>query len=191
MSKSAFAQTIISKMSAAIGTDGGSFSSGSASSAMAAVAQGITEYLIANTTVMISYKGIIPGTPPTPDPTVVDTFTIVGTCAPPSPANNFDSWIKQLESSIIAGFSLTPTGNAGVVFPTKPFLKTGITTTQSNLKSAHDVNDKDPQQKIWEIVCGGIMDWINTSAMNTIPGPATHPTASSTGNANITKIIIS
>jgi hypothetical protein len=190
MSKSAFAKTIINKMKSAIGTDGQSFSSGSASAAMAAVAQGITEYLTQNTKVMVKYTGIIPGTPPTPDPTQADTFKIVGVCAPPSQSNSFDAWLMQIQMNIISGFMLAPAGNAQVVFPQKPFLVPGVKITQANLKSAHDVNDKDPQQKIWEIICDGIMQWINTSAMNPAPSAATHPTAGSAGMANITKITL-
>lgn len=190
MSKSAFAQTIISKLKAAIGTDGSSYSSGSASSAMAAVANGITEYLIANTTVTITYQGMIPGTPPTKDPVTTDSFKITGTCAPTGPSNSFDTWIKQIETNIIAGFALATLGKAGVTFPQKPFLSSGITTTQSLLKANHNVSDENPQQKIWEIVCGGIMDWINGPAMNTTPGSATHQSAGSTGTASITKISI-
>jgi len=191
MSKSAFAQTIIGKLSGAIGTDGNNYSGGSAPSAMSAVAAGITEYLIANTQVNIAYVGLIPGTPPTPDPTVSDTFKIVGACAPPSPSDNFDSWIKQIESNIISGFSLAPAGNAGVVFAQMPFLNTGIATTQNDLKSTHDVGDESPQQKVWEVVCDGIMNWINGLAMNPASGAATHPTTGSSGTANIVKITIS
>lgn len=112
MSKSAFAKTIINKMKSAIGTDGQSFNSGSASAAMAAVAQGITEYLTQNTKVMVKYTGIIPGTPPTPDPTQADTFKIVGVCAPPSQSNSFDAWLMQIQMNIISGFMLAPAGNA-------------------------------------------------------------------------------
>ena len=190
MSKSAFAQTIISKLKGAIGTDGGNYSSSTATAAMSAVANGITEYLIANTKVSISYAGVIPSTPPANDPTVTDTFKIVGSCAPTRPSNNFDSWIKQIEANIIAGFSLAPSGQAGVVFPAKPFLNPGIATVQSMLKSNHDVSDSDPQQKIWEIVCGGIMDWINGPAMNSTPGGGTHNPPGSSGPAQITKITI-
>lgn len=191
MSKSAFAQKIISELKGAIGTDGQSYSTGSASSAMAAVAKAITDYLIANIEVTITYAGMIPGTPPSPDPTTSDTFKIVGTCTPPSPSNSFDSWIKEIESNIIAGFKLAEAGEAKVAFVQTPFAVPGIATTQSMLKAKHDVSDKDPQQKIWEIVCGGIMDWINSSAMNTSPGGATHPPAGSSGTASITKITIS
>lgn len=191
MSKSAFASAIISKLKGAIGTDGSGYSSGSASSAMSAVAAAITEYLIANTTVTISYTGVLSTTPPSPDPVVTDTFKIMGSCTAPSPSDSFDSWIKEIESKIIAGFTLAAAGTAGVVFAQKPFLNTGIATTQSNLKSAHDITDESPQQKVWEVVCGGIMDWINSAAMNTTPGTASRPAGPSTGTATITKITIS
>lgn len=190
MSKKAFAQTIIGKLKSAISTDGLGYTQGSAALAMTAVAQGITEYLIANTTVAITYAGMVAAVPPYPDPIVVDTFKIVGSCAPPSPANNFDSWIKQIESNIIAGFQLAPMGSAGVVFAQKPFLNIGIATRQDNLKAVHNVLDEDPQLKVWEIVCGGIMDWINSIALNSVPAPASRPTAPSTGMASITKITI-
>ena len=45
MSKSAFAKAIISKMKTAISTDGQSYGDDTASSAMSAVAEAITEYL--------------------------------------------------------------------------------------------------------------------------------------------------
>ena len=67
MSKSAFAQTIISKLKSSIGTSGKDYSAGSVTAAMSAVAAGITEYLVANTTVVVAYVGIIPGVPPAPD----------------------------------------------------------------------------------------------------------------------------
>lgn len=190
MSRTVFAQTIINKLKAAIGTDGGVYTSGSASSAMAAVAQGITEYLIANTTVTVAYTGVVAATPPYPDPVIADTFKIAGTCAPPGPANSFDGWIKQIETNIIAGFQLAPSGNAGVVFVQKPFFNVGIDTVQENLRSVHDVADNDPQLKVWEVVCGGIMDWINGAALNGVAGPASRPTGPSTGTASITKITI-
>lgn len=190
MSKSDFAKEIINQLKGAIGTDGGNYSTSSASSAMSAVATGITNYLIANTKVTISYAGTISGTPSTKDPITTDTFKIVGTCAPTGPSNSFDAWIKLIEANIIAGFQLAPKGENGVVFSTAPFINPGIATTQSQLKSAHDVSDEDPQQKIWEIVCGGIMDWVNSSAMNNTPGDGSNSAVASKGPAAITKIQI-
>lgn len=190
MSKSSFASTIIDKINAAIGREGQNYSEGSAYSAMNAVAQGITEYLIQNTTVFVQYTGIVQTLYPYPDPVVADTFSIVGSCAPTGPSQHFDDWIKQIEENIIAGFQLTPTGNAGVMFSQKPFLNIGIGTVREQLAAAHNVLDEDPQHKVWEIVCGGIMDWINNIAMNPAPGAATRPSAPSVGTAVITKITI-
>lgn len=190
MSKTAFAKTIIAKLNSSIGTNGGSYTSGSASSAMEAVAAGITEYLIANTKVEISYSGIVASTVPYPDPIIMDSFKIIGKCTPASPSNGFDNWIKQIEANIIAGFQLASMGNAGIVFSQKPFLNPGIVTNQSNLKVAHDIADESPQQKVWEVVCEGIMNWINGIAKNNMPGSASRPTAPSTGTASIIKITL-
>lgn len=190
MSKEAFASTIINKMRSAIGTDGQSFSVGTAAASMAAAAQAITEYLLSNTRVSIAYMGIIPSFPPMPDPVVSDVFQVVGVCAPPSPSPSFDAWMMQLQMNIISGFMLSPAGSAGVVFAQKPFLTPGVMVNQAMIQSSFDINDKNPQQKIWEIICDGIINWINTTAMNPAPGAAAHPLAGSTGVANITKIIL-
>ncbi len=191
MSKTTFAQSIIAKLKGAIGVSGSEFTAGSAAVAMNAVASAITEYIIANTIVTISYSGIVASTYPYPDPIMTDTFKVIGTCAPTGPSNSFDSWIKQIESNIIAGFQLAPKGNAGIVFAQKPFLSPGIVTSQANLKATHDVGDTDPQLKVWEVVCDGILNWINGLAANRAPGAASRPTAPSTGTATITKITIS
>ena len=190
MSAQIFASSIISKLSASIGTDGGSYSAGSAASAMTAVATAITEYIVANTQVMVSYVGTLATVPPAPDPVTTDVFNLIGTCAPTGPSNSFDSWIRQIESNIISGFQLAPIGNAGLVFPQKPFLTPGILTTQAILTATHDVSDQSPQQKVWEKVCEGIINWINTSAINPTPGAASRATPPSQGIATITKITI-
>lgn len=194
MSKQAFASAIISKMKAAISADAHSFNEGTATAATAAIAQAITEYLIANTIVTVSYIGTIPGTPTMPDPLVIDTFKIVGVCAPPvvTQGSEFDDWVAQLEANIIAGFMLAPTGTAGLVFPMMPFQSKGMTIKRDvDLKPAHDPSDENPQQKLWEIICGDIMNWINTTALNpAILSDATHPPVGSFGKAKITMITL-
>lgn len=190
MSRTVFAQTIIGKLASAIGTSGQDYGPGSASAAMTAVAEGITEYLMTNTEVEVSYSGIIPGTPPSPDPLVKDTFAITGACAPTGPSDGFDAWIHQIETNIVAGFRLAPSGSQGLTFTQTPFLTPGITTTRAGLTVLHDVGDTDPQLKVWEEVCQGIMDWLNTTALNATPGAAAHPSAASTGTAAIAKITV-
>lgn len=188
MSATLFAQTIIGKMQAAIGTDGGSFSTGSAALAMQAVADGITEYLTANTIVTASYAGMIPGAPPVPDPLVTDTFSIIGKCSPPSASESFDAWLLQIQSAIISGFQLAPKGNIGLVFAQVPFLAPGAVLSQGAL--GHSPSDENPQLKVWQVICQALMDWINTSAMNAVPGPANNSLTASTGVATITKITL-
>lgn len=190
MAASDFASFILSQLVGAIGTDGASYNQSTASLAMTTVANAMTQYIITNTTVLVSYVGTITSTPPSPDPIVTDTFSIVGSIAPTGPSNSFDSWIRQIESNIISGFSLAPMGNAGVVFAQTPFLNPGIATSQAMLKAKHDISDKSPQQGVWEVVCQGIMDWINGLAFNSTPGAATRPSGPSTGTAAITKITI-
>lgn len=191
MSKSAFAQTIISKLDSTIGKDGMQYTTDFAPIAMQAVANGITEYLIANTEVTVAYSGMLTTTPPSPDPITQDTFKITGECEVPSPSDSFDSWIKEIESKIISGFTLETQGQQGLQFPVQPFAVVGLPTIQEDLKAAHDISDDNPQQKVWEVVCAGIMDWLNNTALNPISGNATRPSGPSTGTAQITKISIS
>ena len=190
MSKSNFADTIIGKLRESIGTDGQGYSTECASTAMQAVADGITEYLTANTRVTVSYNGIIPGAPPQTDPVKADTFKIVGSCAPTGPSDNFDAWIRLIEGNIIAGFTLAPKGEKGVSFPAAPFLIPGIATVRDSLYSIHNANENDPQHLVWEAICQGIIDWIEGVAANTNPGPASRASAPSTGTAIITGIKI-
>lgn len=190
MSASLFASTIIDKVNAAIGRVGQNYTESSVYTAMEAVAQGITEYIIQNTTVTVQYTGMVQVAVPYPDPVVADTFTVVGNCAPTGPSDHFDDWIRKIETNIITGFDLTPSGTAGITFAQKPFLVPGIPTLRSQLTAAYDISDEDPQHKVWEIICGGIMDWINGIAMNVTPGAATRPLGPSVGTAVITKITI-
>lgn len=190
MPAQAFAQAIIGQLNGAIGTDGNSFTTGSASIAMTAVATAMTNYIVANTLVTVTYAGIIPGVPPSPDPLITDVFNIIGTVAPTGPSDGFDSWIKLIEANIIAGFTLAPMGTAGLVFPTVPFANPGIMTTQAQLYAVHDITDASPQLKVWTVVCQGIMDWINGLAFNAVPGACTNSKTGSAGTASIVKIVI-
>lgn len=190
MGKTDFAKAVIARISSSIGKNGNNYSSASATAAMNAVAAAITEYLISHVAVAVSYSGVIPGTPPTPDPIASDVFKIVGACTPPSPSQGFDEWIANLETSIISGFTLAPQGNAGVVFAQRPFINAGVSVRQSDLKSMHNPQDTNPQQQIWETVCDSIIRWLSETSANTVPGAASRPAASSTGMASITRITV-
>lgn len=190
LSEQAFAKTIIRHLKDDIGTDGMEYDNGVETTAMKAVADGITEYLLANTMVTISYIGTIPGTPPTPDPVTVDTFKITGQCAPTGTCSDFNAWLKQIEANIISGFMLAPTGNIGVAFPAKPWLAPGITTVRDTLKDIHTSNEDDPQIKVWTEICKDIIAWATGSGVNAVPGAATNSASGSVGTANITSITI-
>ena len=190
MGKSAFASSVITKLRGAIGNDGRNFNSGTPAVAMAAFAEAITEYLIANTTITVTYSGTITATGD-PDPITSDTFRIVGVCAPPVSAVDFGDWISKLQDNIMNGFILAPIGTAGIVFEAVPFISKSMDMPQSRLKAAHNPSDTDPQQKIWEIICQAIIDWIGGGAMGSpVESAATNPSAASAGRARITDITI-
>lgn len=196
MSASSFASMIIGQLASAIGTDGSCYNNATMGLAQNTIAAAITSYILANAKVACSYAGIIPGTPPMPDPVVADTFMLVGTCAPVT-ATSFEAWVTQLESNIANGFQLAPSGMAGVT-PTsvaKPLIANGLLSQmlqQSLLKASHEANKGAPQQPVWEIICNMIISWfalpatINPAALAV---PASH-SGISTGVLTVTSNIL-
>lgn len=84
--------------------------------AMRKLGQAIAEYLCDNTTVMYSWVGIMPGTPPTPDPVVVCQSTrLMGTfvCTPTNATTAVQHGIQlgeQIRSGIGQLKAVPPTG---------------------------------------------------------------------------------
>ena len=84
--------------------------------AMQKLGQAIAEYLCDNTTVMYSWVGIMPGTPPTPDPVVVCQSTrLMGTfvCTPTNATTAAQHGIQlgeQIRSGIGQLKAVPPTG---------------------------------------------------------------------------------
>ena len=187
MSKQAFAKLIISKLSGSIGTDGSKYNSGSPSSANAAIAQACQEYIISNTKISVSYSGIIPGTPPSPDPVVADMSLVKGTITPPT-GTDFNSWIKSLEANIVSGLFIVP--GPSLVSPIAPTLafKKGISIDRSELYAATGDSNKNAQEVAWETVCNKILLWLNSSPNAGVTYPASRP--ASTGTATIVKTTI-
>lgn len=187
MPASSFADVIISKLNSAIGRNGDNYTSGTPGIANIAIAEGVTDYLLANTSILVGYSGIIPGTPPIPDPTVVDTESITGMCAPPV-GDEFDEWVSDLESKIVSGFFIGP-GQIGVtsIAPTNCFMS-GLSITRDDIKSVHTGNLNDPQKAVWTKICSQILLWLNScniggyGAINTSTG--------SSGSATVTKTIV-
>lgn len=111
----------------------------------------LTDYLIANVQVPITYVGIIPGTPPVPDPIVADVLGITGDI-PDLDNTDFNSWVTSLESGIMT-LKLENPGIAGI----KPnmslnIFKKGLNTylSQDNIKSIHTKPPKDIYK--WSII---------------------------------------
>lgn len=185
MSKEAFASTIISKLKASIGTSG--YTSATPVSANAAIAEGITEYILQNTKVKTSYKGVFPNG--LNDPLFFDTFPVIGSCAPVPTSQDFDTWLALLKINIETGFSIA-TGEKGLVFATLPFnpLVPISVMRDSHLKSIAESNSNDVQQKVWEFICDGILNWLNGTPNPSAVGAATH--ASSAGVAQVISITV-
>lgn len=193
MSSSSFASLVCSKIKSAAGSDGGKFNSGTPAKCQAAIAAAITEYLLANVTVHITYSGMTTSSPSKKDSVTTDTLKITGSCATMSTPGDYSGWLADLQSKIAAGFTVLPPGTNAVTTTFLPFnpASGSLTIAQSNLKSAHEGNWDNPMQKTWEVVCKGIMDWINSSAgCNPAAAavPATRP--GSAGTATLTKIVV-
>lgn len=192
MSKENFASLVCSKIRSAVGTDGTKYSSASAIEAGQAVANAISEYLTENVTVTVSYAGTLAkgGS----DPVVTDVFKISGSCSPLSVPEDFASWVKDIQQIIADTFVNVSPGTAGLVATFKPFSPSSgsLSISQSALKAAHESNVNDPMQKTWEIVCGFLMDWINSSSsINPLTkGVSATRSGKSSGTLSVTKITV-
>ena len=188
MPASSFADTIIAKLNSAIGRNGENYKSSTPNIANKAIAEGVTEYLLSNTMISIAYSGIIPGTPPIPDPTVSDVEEITGKCAPPS-GTEFDVWVSSLESNIVSGFFIGP-GKIGVtsIAPINCF-HPGLSLTREDIKSVHTGNLDDPQKAVWTKICSQILLWLNSCNIGGYP--AANSSTGSTGSASVIKTTVS
>lgn len=182
MSKEQFASIIIAKLSGSISQDGTGYNSGTASQANIAIADGITEYITSKVKISVAYSGITP--PSTPD-ICSDLLSVTGKCGPPS-GNTFASWVKSIETQIMSGFYVGP-NLVTPISPTLAFTIPGLIISQGDLKAAHEGNMNSPQQPVWEVICDGIIKWLeNIATIKTFP--AKH--ISSTGVATWTKTIV-
>lgn len=192
MSKESFASLVLTKLKASIGNDGSKYSNNTAILAQSAIADAITEYLVANTTVTISYDGVL--TSGGADVIVSDTMKITGSCQLKSVPTQFDSWVIALQSAIASAFVVQPPSTQGVVTAFPPFSSvTGaLQISQSKLKAAHETNTNNPVLSVWSEVCGAILDWLNSSSglnPNAIAVTATR-TGISSGTATLLSISV-
>ena len=194
MPASNFADLIISKIKSAIGDNSDNYNSNTPNLANKAISEGITEYLKNNTTVPITYSGIIPSVPPVPDPVVTDILNIEGSCAPISSTGEFNSWILDLSEKIQSGFFLG-SGNLGITSTTPNSVlcfMSGppLALTQDELKNLHisNMNSEEPNRIIWEYICQKIIIWLNSIPGISFPGINTN--SGSQGVGTVVKIIV-
>ena len=188
--KEEFAKKIISDLKDTIGIDGSKFDKNTPTAANKSIADSISTYLTENVTITISYVGTIPGPPPVPDPVVTDTMGITGTCAPPV-GTDFNTWIKSLETNIVAGFFLEK-GKAGIatVAPSPAFLP-GLSLSRDDIKSVYEnLGEEDnAQEKVWEEICDKIIKWLEKCNLG-LTYPGNNSKAGSTGTITISKTTI-
>ena len=187
MSALNFADTIIAKLNSAIGAKGENYTSSTPRIANTAIAEGITEYLLANTTISITYSGIIPSTPPVTDPVVSDVESITGQCTPPE-GTEFDNWVSSLERNIVTGFFIGP-GKLGItsIVPTNCF-RSGLNLSRESIKSVHLGSINDPQRAVWVEICSRILLWLNSSNIGGYT--AKNILSGSTGSAVVVKTTV-
>lgn len=193
MSKESFASLVLTKLKASVGDDGSKYSDNTATLAQSAIAAAITEYLVANTTITISYDGVL--TSGGADVIASDTMKIAGSCQLTSVPTQFDSWVATLQSAIASAFVTQPPSTQGVVTAFPPFssITGALQIPQSKLKAAHEANAKAPALSVWSEVCGAILDWLNSAAglnPNAVAITATRSGISS-GTATLLSISVS
>lgn len=164
MSKESFASLVLTKLKASVGDDGSKYSNNTATLAQSAISAAITEYLVANTTITISYDGVL--TSGGADVIASDTMKIAGSCQLTSAPAQFDSWVTMLQIAIASAFVVQPPSTHGVVTTFQPFssIAGALQIPQSKLKSAHETNINAPALSVWSEICGAILDWLNSSA---------------------------
>ncbi len=164
MGKESFANLIVSELRTSIGNNGLSYSANTPSLAQTAIAKAITEYLIANTIITISYNGIMLSGGA--DIITSDNMKIEGECKLTNTPSQFDSWISSLQSAISSAFTVQSPSVQGVITTFKPFsnMPGALQISQSALKMAHIGNAKDPTLSVWSELCSGILDWLNSEA---------------------------
>lgn len=194
MGKTEFANLMITKLKDSIENDGSLYTEQTPIKAQTAIAEAITEYLIANTTINISYAGVlISGTGA--DSVVQDTMKITGTCDTIGKPSDYQSWVTKLQSVIASSFSVVSPGENGVEVTFLPFnpIEKALQIPQEDLNKTFQSNINSPLQPVWEFICGQIIDWLNsTTGQNpsAVSLPATR-TGVSTGTASLISITVS
>lgn len=193
MGKIAFANHVIEKLQASISTNGATYTSDTPINAQRAIAEAITEYLVANTTINISYVGILTNGGSS-DQVVSDAMKITGQCAEIGKPSDFISWVNKIQSVIASSFTVLSPGQNGVTVSFKPFNPSqgALIVQQEELASASQNNQQRPSQAVWEVICGKILDWLTSETGKNPQAKALSATRPgiSTGTVTLTSITI-
>lgn len=194
MGKTAFANLIVSKLKSAVGVDGATYTSDTPNKAQKAIIDSITEYLTAHTSIKISYNGVLTSGTGV-DSVIEDTMKITSNSKTIGKPLNFLIWVNSIQQVIASSFTVVFPGEKGVIVDFKPFNPTSnaLIILQTDLLAAHQNNVNTPVQAVWEVICGKILDWLN-SELGKNPAatnlPATR-TGVSSGIASLISISVS
>ena len=193
MGKEMFASVVVGKQREAIGADGAKYASNTPVKAQEAIAEAITEYLVANTTVEIAYNGTL-NTGTGADPITVDSMKVSGKCEGMGKPSDYETWVKKVQEMIAKSFVIVSPGVGGIVTTFKPFNATvgALKIRQDKLRAAYKSTTSDYAQAVWEVVCGEILDWLNSDKGKnpTAKGVAATRTGISTGVASLERVTV-
>lgn len=180
MSKSSFASLIISHLNSQVGSIGSSYNSSTPSISSLAVSSAVTEYLVGNVKISISYTG----TDSSGKPDVVsDSVGVIGNVAPPI-GTTLKDWLGSLESNIVSGLMISSSPGLVVPISPTPAFRPGLIVP--DLYSMIGDSNKSAQKIAWEGICSSILVWLNSIIPPTYP--ATH--LNSTGVAVCGKVAV-
>lgn len=180
MSKSSFAGLIISHLNSQVGNVGSSYNSSTPNISNIAISSAVTEYLVGNVKISISYTG----TDPSGKPDIVsDSVGVIGNVAPPF-GTTLRDWLGSLESNIVSGLMISSSPGSVVPVSPTPAFRPGLIVP--NLYSMIGDGNKSAQIIAWEGICSSILVWLNSIIPPTYP--ATH--LSSTGVAVCGKVVV-
>ncbi len=184
-----FGKTLAAKINSQFG-DGSKYTSGTPTQVNTLLGTEITNYILGNTTISVTYTGTIPGIPPVPETGADPGVLVVGVCAPPVGVT-FDSWLASLEVNIKTGFLVSAGPVVKPITPILPFnfpIPLNTFVNQELVKSTVGDNPgENTYIDVWETICDGIVRWMTTQ----VPVPPVYPASIvGVGVATIIKISV-
>jgi hypothetical protein len=133
------------------------------------VAQKLTSYIIANTSLIGVYNGVIPGTPPIPEVSIPDTWSVVGNIAPAVTSSAGPNvWLMQLDNNIRIGILTASGAYCNPMSPVPAFPAISTMLQQSEI-AAYGNKSSSVATDIWELVLTRIFTAIKMGFIPTVP----------------------